>query len=235
MLLSACEQQVDIRPEAYFALEQMHTTKVQSTDMDIANIDQFLTHVEDKEAKLEQIVVQVQKWVEQKKAGDYTKLPCGWKGHLDITATPEELAQIPQNDRYEITRLELSLYRFDAGSQDIEFTPTLEVMDLTENQKYIADIAQKDLKEQKNTLGSHKQEKVTTKNLLLSNLQTISEYTNDWKVKKYGKNAYSISGLGLGWADEKLTSGTWDFRTDTGQMIPMDKEGLALFYFITSP
>ncbi len=75
--LAACEQQVDIRPEAFFALEQMHEASVQSIDADIAHIGQFLTDIEDKETKLEQIIVQTQKWVEQKKAGDYTDLPCG--------------------------------------------------------------------------------------------------------------------------------------------------------------
>lgn len=139
-----------------------------------------------------------------------------------------------QNSRYEITFLELSVYRFDTGSQGLQFTPTLEVMDLTENQKHIADVAQQDLREQRDTLNIHIQEKIAIKNLLLSNLQSIREYSRDWKVKKYGKNAYSVSGQGLGWSDEKLTSGTWDFRTDTGQMTPMDTEGLALFNFITS-
>jgi hypothetical protein len=144
------------------------------------------------------------------------------------------LAQIQQNSRYEVTFLELSVYRFDTGSQGLQFTPTLEVMDLTENQKHIADVAQQDLREQRDTLNIHIQEKIAIKNLLLSNLQAIREYSRDWKVKKYGKNACSISGQGLGWSDEKLTSGTWDFRTDTGQMTPMDTEGLALFSFITS-
>lgn len=77
VLLAACEHQADVRPEAFSALEQMRKTSVQSIDADIAQIDQLLTDIEDKEAKLEQIVVQVQKWVEQKKASDYTKLPCG--------------------------------------------------------------------------------------------------------------------------------------------------------------
>jgi hypothetical protein len=138
-----------------------------------------------------------------------------------------------QNSRYEVTFLELAVYRFDTGSQGLQFTPTLEVMDLTENQKYIADVAQQDLREQRDTLNIHIQEKIAIKNLLLSNLQTISEYSKDWKVKKYANNAYSISGQGLGWSDEKLTSGTWNFRTDIGQMTPMDTEGLALFNFIT--
>jgi hypothetical protein len=77
VLLAACEQQVDIRTEAFFALKQMHEASVQSIDADIAHIGQFLTDVEDKEVNLEQIMVQMQKWVEQKKAGDYTDLPCG--------------------------------------------------------------------------------------------------------------------------------------------------------------
>ena len=55
-----------------------------------------------------------------------------------------------------------------------------------------------------------------------------------WKVKEFGKNSYYISGEGLGWSDEKLISGTWDFRANTGQMAPMDNEALALFNFMTS-
>ncbi len=241
VLLAACKHQVDIRPEAFFALEQMHKTSVQSIDADIAQIDQLLTDAEDKEAKLEQIVVQVQKWVEQKKAGDYTKLSCGWQSHLHIIATPEELAQIQQNNRYKVTLLELSVYHFDAGLQGLEFTLTFEVMDLTENQKYIADVAkiadvaQKDLRERKDILNSHKQEKVAMKNVLLSNLHAIREDMEYWQVKEFGKNAYYISGEGLGWSGEKLTSGTWDFRTDTDQMIPTDNEALALFNLMRCP
>jgi len=113
--------------------------------------------------------------------------------------------------------------------------PTVEVMDLAENHKYIVDIAQQDLTEEKDTLEGHKQEKAAIKDSLLANLQATGEYNRDWTVKKYGKNAYTISGQGLGWADGKLTSGTWDFRTDTEQLMPMDKEGLALFYLIKSP
>ncbi len=144
------------------------------------------------------------------------------------------MAQIQQNSRYEVTLLELSVYRFDTGLQGLQFTPTLEVMDLTENQKHIADVAQQDLRVQRDTLNSHIQEKIATKNLLFSNIKAIREYSKDWKVKKYGKNAYFISGQGLGWSDEKLTSGKWDFRADTGQMTPVDAEGLALFNFIIS-
>jgi hypothetical protein len=138
-----------------------------------------------------------------------------------------------QNNRYEVTFLELAVYRFETGSQGLQFTPTLEVMDLTENQKYIADVAQKDLREQRDTLNIHIREKIAIKNLLFSNLQAIREYSKDWKEKKYAKNAYSVSGQGLGWSDDKLTGGTWEFRTDTGQMMPLDTDGLALFNFIT--
>ena len=77
VLLSACEQQIDVRQEAFSALEQIQKASVQSIDADITQIDKLLTDAEDKEAKLEQIVAQVQKWVEQKKASDYSKLPCG--------------------------------------------------------------------------------------------------------------------------------------------------------------
>ena len=145
------------------------------------------------------------------------------------------MAQISQNDRYEITLLNLSVYRIGEGPQDIEFIANIEVIDLTENKKYSADVAMQTIKEQKNTLNSHKQDKITTRELLIANLQAINRYTKDWSVKKHGQNAYSISGQGLGWTDGKLANGTWDFRTDTGQMMPTDKEGLALFYFITSP
>jgi hypothetical protein len=77
VLLFACVHKVDVRPEAFSALEQIQKASVQSIDADIAQIDKLLTDAEDKEAKLEQIVVQVQKWVEQKKVSDYSKLPCG--------------------------------------------------------------------------------------------------------------------------------------------------------------
>ena len=76
-LLSACEPQIDIRAEVYLALEQMHNTSIQTIESDIAHIDRFLSEVEDKETKLEQLIAQTQPWVEQKKAADYSSLPCG--------------------------------------------------------------------------------------------------------------------------------------------------------------
>jgi hypothetical protein len=150
------------------------------------------------------------------------------------------LAQIQQNEQYKVTLLELSVYHFEEGPQSLAFTLTFEVMDLTDNLKYIADadqmvdVAQKDIREQKDILNSHKQGKVAMKNALISNLQAIREDTEYWNVKEFGKNAYYISGEGLGLSYEKLTSGTWDFRSDTGQMAPIDNEALALFNFMTS-
>lgn len=77
VLLAACEPQADIRTEAYLALEQMYNVSIQTIDVDIAHIDQFLNDVEAKETNLAQIIALTQLWVAQKKAADYSGLPCG--------------------------------------------------------------------------------------------------------------------------------------------------------------
>jgi hypothetical protein len=117
----------------------------------------------------------------------------------------------------------------------MEFKPTFEVMDLTENQTYIVDVAQEYLQEREDALNTRKQARIAIKNVLLSNLQTIHEYAKHWKAKEYDKDVYYVSGEGLGLSDGKLTSGMWNFRSDTGQIAPVDNEGLALFDFIMSP
>jgi hypothetical protein len=77
IVLAACEHQAEVRLEAFLALERMHRSSIQCNDVDIMHIDELLIDVEDREAKLEQIVVQMQRWMEEKEAGDYTDLPCG--------------------------------------------------------------------------------------------------------------------------------------------------------------
>lgn len=67
----------DIRPEAFAVLEQMHRTGAQRVDAEIARLDQLLRDVEDRTVKLEQLVPQTAKWLEEKKAADYSEMPCG--------------------------------------------------------------------------------------------------------------------------------------------------------------
>ena len=71
-----CAPQVDVRPGAFVALEQMYQTGVQRADAEIAQYEQSLRDVDDRIAKLALIVPQTQKWVEGKKSVDYD-VPCG--------------------------------------------------------------------------------------------------------------------------------------------------------------
>lgn len=67
----------DVRPEAFAILEQMNRTGMQRIDAEIARLDQLLRDVEDRIAKLEQILPQTQQWLEAKKTGNYEDVPCG--------------------------------------------------------------------------------------------------------------------------------------------------------------
>ena len=78
------------------------------------------------------------------------------------------------------------------------------------------------------SLERSKQEKVKLKNLSFLSVETIRQRIKDWKVQKSGETTYDVSGFGLGWVDDKLTSGQWVFKADTGQMTPASNEAIAL-------
>ena len=71
-----CAPQVDVRAEAFTALEQMYKSGVQRMDAEIAQFDQELRNIDDRVVKLEEIVPQAEKWLEEKKSGDLD-VPCG--------------------------------------------------------------------------------------------------------------------------------------------------------------
>lgn len=72
----SCVPQVDIRGEAFVALEQMYNSGLKRMDAEIAQFDQELLDIDDRVTKLEQIIPQAEKWIEEKKSGDYD-VPCG--------------------------------------------------------------------------------------------------------------------------------------------------------------
>ncbi len=74
---SCAPQEKDVRTEAFSILEQLNRTGIQRIDTEIARLDQLLGDIEDRMVKLEQILPQTQQWLDVKKTGDYTDVPCG--------------------------------------------------------------------------------------------------------------------------------------------------------------
>ena len=78
-LLAGCAppQEKDVRPEAFAVLAQINRKATERIDVEIARLGQLLDDVDDRTVKLEQILPQTEQWLEAKKAGDYSDLPCG--------------------------------------------------------------------------------------------------------------------------------------------------------------
>jgi hypothetical protein len=73
-----CGQRDEVRSEAYVALAEMNKAAVSNFDIEIAKIDQQLRDNQVSKVKLEQVVVPVLKWVEDKKVTtDINSIPCG--------------------------------------------------------------------------------------------------------------------------------------------------------------
>ncbi len=144
-----------------------------------------------------------------------------------MIATPEELAQFKSNGRFKITDLMLEVHRY-SDTPELGFSPIIGITDIAEGKTSTVEVLQGELDAQKEILERDKQETVALRELSLTSLETIRQHVKDWKVQESGKQTYTVTGFGLGWLDSKLTAGQWIFQVDTGQMTPVDKEGIAL-------
>jgi hypothetical protein len=146
-------------------------------------------------------------------------------------ATPAELAQFKSSEHYSIVDLMLEVHRY-SDSPELGFFPIIGVEDKYGARTSTPDVLQNELNTQKETVERDRQEIVKHKTASSSSLVTIRQRAKDWKIKQSDKETYTVTGFGLGWLDSKLTSGQWIFHAGTGQMTPVNNEGIGLVNFL---
>ncbi len=84
-----------------------------------------------------------------------------------------------------------------------------------------------ELTSRKSALEQQRKAVVDTARRNTSTLSDVIQHSGDWKVRKLGTDAYSISGYGLGWNDG-LTEGTWTYHQSSKRAFPADAQSEAL-------
>ena len=207
----------DIRVGFVGGLRDLNEKALEQINAEIADIDQQLYETEERILKLAQVVTPAQEWVElqEDKAKDrgYT-----WVAHM----TAEGLDKL-KNDTYQVTTLR------GQGTSSGEFNAEIKVTDLTAVTQAGRDW--KDIDDEliflKSALEKRKQEKVVSRDLAVSTLQSVISYQQNWEIKKINSTTYNFSGPRLGWEGD-LTNGKWTYLTDTGEARPIDDWGSAL-------
>ena len=223
------ESNDEIVIEAIDSLMQMNTTALDELDAEIDKIVQEQCATEEMLLKLEQVVKPALEWAEyQKELAKEKTRGSSWIVSVDS----EELDKF-KNDQYQVTKLEMLADKI--GTEDEEFSTTIEVTDLTATVKEKRDWESIDseLKRRKTTIEQRWQTKVEKGQLSITTFTNVIESWENWEVQKLNKTTYSISGNGLGWAEE-LTAGKWTYYRDRREIIPADKPATALKKILTA-
>jgi hypothetical protein len=236
MLLSVstgCVSKKAIKEEFADCLIQMNAQTIDNVAKRLEIIDQNLYATEESLLKLEQVMVPAQGWIENQKVELLEEFNYGsWRSRV----TPQSLAEF-KNDQYEITALELSVYRI--GTQNQGFHTVIKVTDLATKTQSDWETIESELEWRKSTLEQQRQAKLENAQLSTSTLLSILEHSGDWEIKKIkieniNSTTYRISGLGLGMAgkltsgDMELASGSWIYYRDSKTIMPDDAQSAAL-------
>jgi uncharacterized protein with gpF-like domain len=211
IVLPACTERA-VATEVAQSLIQINRAGVESIDSEIAQTDKQLYDTELQLMKLEQLLTPASKWV------DYQK-EVSRPGKWDIKVTQDGLNQL-QNDRYQITTLEVIITRDSTTVTDSSYT--LKVLDSLTKQTEDGNILHDRLANTQNLLEQNRKAMIDARDLSVSTMNNVLKYVNDWKIKKASGTTYSVSGPGLGWS-EQLTSGAWEYTREEGNLVPSDQ------------
>jgi bisphosphoglycerate-dependent phosphoglycerate mutase len=236
MLLSVstgCVSKKAISEEFADCLIQMNAETIDNVAKRLEIIDQNLYATEESLLKLEQVMVPAQGWIENQKVELLEEHNYGsWRSRV----TPQSLAEF-KNDQYEITALELAVYRI--GTQNQSFRTVIKVTDLATKTQSDWETIESELKGRKSTLEQQRQAKLENAQLSTSTLLSVLEHSEDWEIKKIkieniNSPTYRISGPGLGMAGKftsgnmELASGSWIYYRDSKTIMPDDAQSAAL-------
>lgn len=213
-----CTSASDIRRESTNSLRAINQTGISNADTELVKLDEQRYGADVKLLKLEQVVTPALQWLQSQKAREFRT------GTWTVKVTPEGLARL-KNDQYRITELEFYIYRADSPSQEI--TTTLKVADVATNITYSVEEIQDNLKSARSSYQERWQAKLKDRELSVSTLKSLTTYQREWKVNTVSQTTFTVSGMGLGWAD-KLTAGTWTYYRGKQELVPADEPAAAL-------
>jgi hypothetical protein len=201
-----------VATEVAQSLIQMNKAGVENIDSEITETDRQLYDNQVQLMKVEQLLTLALKWV------DYQK-EVSRPGKWDIKVSQDGLNQL-QNDRYQITTLEVIITRDSIAVTDSSYT--IKILDSLTMQTEDGNTLHDRLANTQNLLEQNRKAMVDARELSVSTMNNVLKYVNDWKMKKAGGTTYSVSGPGLGWS-EQLTSGIWEYTRDEGILVPGDQ------------
>lgn len=220
-LSTGCVSKKAITEEFVDCLIQTNAGTIDKIDSDLQIVDQNLYTTEEKLLQLEQVVIPALQWVESQKVKILEEHKySSWHSQV----TPESLAKF-KNEQYEMTALELSVHGI--GTPNQKFDTIIKVTDLSTKIQSDWETIENELKWRKSTLEECRQEKLEDGHLSASTLLSVIEHLGDWEINEINSNTYSVSGPGLGMAEE-LTAGKWTYYRVSKEIIPADAQSSAL-------
>jgi hypothetical protein len=201
-----------VATEVAQSLIQMNKAGVENIDSEITETDRQLYDTQVQLMKVEQLLTLALKWA------DYQK-EVSRPGKWDIKVSQDGLNQL-QNDRYQITTLEVIITRDSITVTDSSYT--IKILDSLTMQTEDGNTLHDRLATTQNLLEQNRKAMVDARDLSVSTMNNVLKYVNDWKIKKASGTTYSVSGPGLGWS-EQLTSGVWEYTRDKGILVPGDQ------------
>jgi len=205
----------------------MNTKALEELGASLELVDRNLYATEVKLLKLEQVVNPALEWIEyQKKELAKTYQYGSWYRRV----TAEGLAGL-KNDQYEVTALEVSTYHL--GTPQQELRPVLQIFDVEAGAPCEWETTRNELMRRKAALEQDRGTIIAAARRSTSTLSDVIRYSGGWKITRLSHDTYSISGYGLGIANE-LTEGTWTYYETSKQAFPADAQSQALQKIISS-
>jgi hypothetical protein len=179
-------------------------------DKEITRIDVELTQAEVKLGKLNQVLKPALQWVDLMKAQAQKEQ---WTG--DTVEVMEDLDQL-KNDQFKVAKLQFLVEMLSAG---IKYSSNIQVFDFVTGKVIPYEELRNALQAQVNTLAQQREAKVNTRNTARSTALSVLKQYQAWNAQKVNSSTYNVIGNGLG-LNMALTTGTWTYHTDTGQLDP---------------
>ena len=202
-------------------LVQMNTKALEEMEPSLELVDRNLYTTEQKLLKLEQVVNPALEWIEYQKAELLNTYQYGsWYRRV----TAEGLARL-KNEQYEVITLEVSVYHI--GTPQQELRPVLQIFDVEAQAPCEWEMTKSELMCRKAALEQEREATLDAARRLTSTLSDVIRHSDGWKIKRVSDDTYSISGYGLGIADE-LTEGSWIYYQTSRQALPTDARSEAL-------
>jgi len=216
-----CIPRQPIAEEFVDCLIQLNATALDKVGSELQRIDQNLYAVEEKLLKLEQVIAPALEWQEKEMVELLEEFD---SGSYSTRLTQEGLANFT-NDQFRLTALEVSVYAI--GTPEQRFATVVRVMDSPTRAQSDWEAIESELIAKKSVLEQRRQAKLEAGQLSASTLLRVIDHVEDWEIRRINKNAYSISGSGLG-MDKELTAGAWIYYRASREIIPADAESAAL-------